>query len=177
MYWAAFLAVLLVPAAAARAQDFSLFAGGLFPGRVNYHGGSTALDRGPVFGIRVSTPFAALLRLEHTLAFSNDFLFPRGAQGLAGAKGLLFHSNLLASIPVGKVVPFATAGVGFVRQYGAEDLPVGTKFAINYGGGLKFPRLYGPLGLRIDGRGYTTTGVFSRSVNMFEFSAGLMLGF
>jgi hypothetical protein len=170
-------ALLAAPPALARAQDISVFAGGLFPGSASYGGASTPLERGPVYGVRLSTPFAKLLKLEHTLAFSNDFLVPRGSGSITGARGLLFHTNLLASVPAGAFVPFVTAGLGFVRQYGAEDLPVGTKFAINYGGGLKLPRAYGPLGLRFDARGYRARGVFSGSVHMFELSAGIVLGF
>jgi hypothetical protein len=68
-----------------------------------------------------------------------------------------------------------TAGAGLLHQYGDSNMPVGTKFAFNYGGGLKLPRLAGPLGLRLDLRGYRTTGIFSSSLNMFEASGGILL--
>ena len=74
-------------------------------------------------------------------------------------------------------MPYVTAGLGLIHQYGADRLPIGTKFAINYGGGLKFPKLLGRAGLRFDARGYTATGVFSHTVNMFEVSGGVMFSF
>ena len=40
---------------------------------------------------------------------------------------------------------------------------------------IKFPRIAGPLGLRFDLRGYRTAGIFSRSLNLFEVSGGILL--
>ena len=57
------------------------------------------------------------------------------------------------------------------QHWGSNNLPIGTKFAINYGGGVKLRKLAGPLGFRIDARGYTATRVFSRAFNMSK-SAG-----
>ena len=171
------LALLLFFAPAARGQDITVFAGGQMPGKVTAEDLLIALDNGPIYGVRISTGFAAFLRLEHTFAFSNDFLFPDQPPGVDRSKGFLFNSNLLANIPVGKVVPYATVGLGLIHQYGSENLPVGTKFAINYGGGLKFLKLLGFAGMRFDARGYTAIGVFSRSVNIFEISGGLLISF
>jgi hypothetical protein len=83
---------------------------------------------------------------------------------------------MIIDIPVHRVVPYLTAGVGLIHQYGDSDLPVGTKFALNYGGGLKLPRLAGPLGLRFDLRGYRA-GAFSGSLNLFEVSGGILVSF
>ncbi len=172
----AFLALLLLPATLC-AQDLTIYAGGLFPGHVTVNNVRTALDRGPVFGVRLSTGFAAFLKLEGNIALSNDFLFPHNQPGVTSAKGVMVNANLLADLPLGKAVPYVTLGLGLMHQYGSGDLPIGTKFDINYGGGLKLPKMYGPIGFRIDGRGYTATGVFSHSVNMFELSGGVMFSF
>lgn len=175
--WLLLLAFLVLSGPVARAQDLTVFAGGLVPGKVTFHNLPTTLDRGPIFGARLSTPFAAFLKLEYTFAFSNDFLFPDNVPGVTSAKGFLLNANLLANIPSGKAVPYVTAGLGLIHQSGSSNLPIGTKFAVNYGGGLKFPKMLGPAGLRIDARGYTATGVFSHSVNMFELSGGIMFSF
>ena len=74
-------------------------------------------------------------------------------------------------------MPYVTAGLGLISQWGSDNLPIGTKFAINYGGGLKLRKLAGPLGFRIDARGYTAVKVFSRAFNMFEISGGILLSF
>ncbi len=160
-----------------RAQDLTVYAGGVLPGHVTVGDVSNALDRGPVFGVRLSTGFAAFLKLEGNFAYSNDFLFPHDQPGVTSARGIMLDANLLADLPLGKAVPYATVGLGLLRQWGSDNLPIGTKFTINYGGGLKFPKMYGPIGFRIDGRGYTATGVFSHAVNMFELTGGVMFSF
>jgi hypothetical protein len=55
-------------------------------------------------------------------------------------------------------------------------MPVGTRFAFNYGGGLKFPRLIGPLGLRFDMRGYRA-GIVSNKMNILEVTGGALISF
>ncbi len=161
----------------AQAQDLTVFVGGLLPGSVKTNDLPTSLDNSPVYGVRVSNGFAAWLKLEYTFAFSNDLLFPSGASDVTGARGVIVNANLLVNIPVGRIVPYVTAGVGLISQFGSDNLPVGTKFAGNYGGGIKLPKLAGPIGIRIDGRGYTATRVFSRALNMFELSGGLLVTF
>jgi hypothetical protein len=71
-------------------------------------------------------------------------------------------------------VPYLTAGIGLVHQYGSSDLPVGTDPAFNYGGGVKVPRIKGPLGLRFDVRGYRV-GFVTDTVNMLEMSGGIII--
>lgn len=118
-----------------------------------------------------------MLGLEHTLAFSSDYLFPSNISAITNAKGFVYNSNLIINVPSHRMVPFVTAGLGLIHQYGSPNLPVGTKFAFNYGGGLKFPKLLGPLGLRFDARGYTATGIFSQHLNIFEVTGGVLINF
>jgi hypothetical protein len=171
------LIALLLFAPAARSQDITAFAGGLLPGTIKIDEIPSSLGNSPVFGVRFDTGFAAVLRLEHTIAFSNDLLFPYGQPGVTNARGFLLNSNLLVHIPVGRIVPYVTAGLGLISQFGSDNLPVRTKFAINYGGGVKLRKLAGPLGFRIDARGYTAVKVFSHAFNMFEISGGILLSF
>jgi opacity protein-like surface antigen len=182
------IAVLFASAGAADASDISLFIGAELPGSVDIPTSCPApantscpdykqgLDNGPVYGLRFGSDFIRYLGMEHTLALSPDFLFPSGDTSVEKAKGFLYSSNLKLSFPDidERMVPFLTAGVGLIHQYGDRNLPVGTKFAFNYGGGLKFPSLAGPLGARIDLRGYRTAA-FSRKVNIVELSVGLMI--
>ncbi len=158
----------------AAAMDLTVFAGGVKPGKLDVGGIKTALDGSPVYGFRLGFPIVPMLGHEHTIAFSSDYLFPSKASDIADAKGFVYNANLIFSIPVGKAVPYVTAGAGLIHQYGSPDLPVGTRFAVNYGGGLKLPRLAGPLGLRFDARGYTAVGTSGSSLNMLEVSAGVL---
>lgn len=159
------------------AGDLTLFAGGVKAGKLTVANVRTSLDSSPVYGVRLSTNFVPLFGMEHTLAFSSDFLFPHDLPQVQDAKGFVYSGNLILNMPATKVVPYLTAGVGLIRQYGSPDLPVGNKLAFNYGGGLKFRELAGPIGLRVDVRGYTATGVFSRTLNLLEVSGGLLISF
>lgn len=162
-------------AALAQAADFSFFLGGVVPGSVEYKSNKTSLDSSPVFGFRVGTGLVPHFGLEHTLAFSSDYLFPRNVAAIKEAKGFVYHTNLVLNLRVGQTIaPYLTAGAGLIHQYGGSNMPVGTKFSFNYGGGVKFPRLAGPLGLRFDMRGYSA-GIFTKKLNMFEISGGVML--
>jgi len=158
-----------------RAADLTLFAGAVKPGSLNLQGIAESLDTSPVYGVRAAFNFVPMLGMEHTLGLSNDFLFPSGASSISNAKGFVYNSNLIINIPAGRSVPYVTAGVGLLRQYGSSNLPVGTKLAFNYGGGMKFPRLFGPLGLRFDVRGYSATGIITERLKMLEITGGILI--
>ena len=165
---------LFIGAAQLHAADLTFYAGGVKPGSLSYNDVKTSLDSSPIFGVRFSTNFVPLFGMEHTLAFSSDYLFPQSIAAVKNAKGFVYNSNLIFNLPVGIAVPYLTAGAGLVHQYGDPSLPIGTKFALNYGGGLKFPHLAGPLGLRFDVRGYRA-GFVSNTLNILEVSGGILL--
>jgi hypothetical protein len=52
---------------------------------------------------------------------------------------------------------------------------IGTKFAYNYGGGVKVTP--GPVGIRGDVRGYGLTGVNGDTMNVIEVSIGVLFRF
>jgi hypothetical protein len=176
-YTGLLLVMVIVTAGASPAADFSLYVGGIIPGTVDYMDEKASLDNSPVIGLRFSShPTSTfVIGLEHTLAISPDFLFPGSMPVIGQARGFIYNSNLLYDSPltINGAVPYLTAGAGLVHQYGDANMPIGTQFAFNYGGGLKFPRLSGPVGLRFDLRGYRL-GMISSKVNMFEISAGIM---
>jgi hypothetical protein len=159
-----------------QAGDLTVFVGGVIPGSIEYKDADISLDNGPVYGVRLATSFVPHFGMEHTLAFSSDYLFPSSLQEINEAKGFIYNSNFIFNIPLGKVVPYLTVGAGLIHQYGDSDLPVGTEFAFNYGGGLKFPRMIGPLGLRFDMRGYRA-GAVSNALHILEMSGGVMISF
>ena len=163
---------------AASAADVSVYVGGVVPGSVEDQGQKIGLDNGPVYGFRIGSNFVPSFGMEHTLAFSSDYLFPSNLSEIGQAKGVIYNSNLILEVPlkIRNAVPYITAGAGFIHQYGSSNMPVGTKFALNYGGGLKFPHLAGPLGLRFDMRGYSA-GVWSGKLNIFEVTGGILFSF
>jgi hypothetical protein len=170
-------AVLSLVCAHAAAADLTGFVGGIKPGKLSIQGVSSPLDGSPVYGFRLGLGFLPFLGQEHTLAFSSDYLFPSSLKEITESRGFVYNSNVIFNAKLGSAVPYLTAGLGLIHQYGSPNLPVGTRLAINYGGGVKFPRIIGPFGLRFDARGYTAVGVSSGNLNMLEVSGGVLISF
>jgi hypothetical protein len=170
------VALLMLAASSSLAADLTAFIGGVKPGKLTLNNVKNSFDSSPVFGFRLGVPFIVWLGMEHTVAFSSDYLFPRNLSAITSAKGFIYKGNLILNFPVKKVVPYLTFGAGVIHQYGSKYLPVGTKLAFNYGGGLKLPKMKGPLGLRFDVRGYTA-GVLGDKINILEVSGGLLISF
>jgi hypothetical protein len=152
------------------AADITLFSGVQNPGKLTIDNVVRDTNLGGVFGARFSG--GQLIGFEQTLAFSPNFLE-------SSRRAFSTQSNLLIGIPTGHVVPYGTAGVGLIATYGdsLDFGDIGTKFAVNYGGGIKFRNLAGPLGVRFDVRGYSVPGVFSQTLNFVEGSVGLLFSF
>ncbi|MBI3895907.1 MAG: outer membrane beta-barrel protein [Acidobacteria bacterium] len=170
-----FLALTVVPVHAA---DFTIFGGMQHPGKLTVRSivdNSTTIPLDPrdfgTFGIRVSQ--GRVFGSETTLAYSPNFISSDNS-------AFIFNGNLLVQAPLVAVRPYATAGLGTVYVRGdtisALDAITGAKFAVNYGGGLKF-KLAGPLGGQFDARGYSLTGVQSERLNIFEVSVGIVFSF
>ena len=158
----------------ALANDVTLFGGFQHPGKVTLRsavsggvsGASQIIDNPidvGVFGIRFA--HGRIVGAEHTLAYAPNFIDSQ-------TKVVIYNSNILIQAPSPLVKPYVTAGAGtfFVRGSGATD--IGTKFALNYGGGLKFFPA-GPIGARIDVRGYAVPSVQSQTLNVIEVSLGV----
>jgi hypothetical protein len=119
-----------------------------------------------VFGLRIG--HGSVFGGEHTLAFTSNFLDSE-------SKALIYNSNLRIMAPTPIVKPYATAGLGGIFTSGEGLSDIGAKFAVNYGGGVKF--MAGRVGLGIDARGYSVPSIQSQTLNLFEVSLGVVFGF
>ena len=124
-----------------------------------------------VFGVRIG--HGGVFGGEHTLAFTPNFID-------ADTKAILYNSNVLIQAPLPVVRPYGTVGLGLIGTSGKGVGVFGTKFALNYGGGVKFTPA-GPVGMRVDVRGYTVpTAEFrvfttqNQSLNFVEVSVGVI---
>jgi len=127
-----------------------------------------------VFGARIG--HGRVFGGEHTLAFSPNFID-------AETKAIIYNSNFLIQAPLPVVRPYATVGLGLIGTSGDGAGVIGTKFAINYGGGVKFMPA-GPVGMRVDVRGYAVPSaefkvftVENQTVNFVEVSVGVIFSF
>ena len=172
------LFLLALTAAPIYAADFTIFGGMQHPGKLTLRSvvdNATTIPLDPrtfgTFGIRVST--GRIIGNETTIAYSPNFISSDNS-------AFIFNSNLMIQAPLGVVRPYATAGLGTVYVRGdtisALEAITGGKFAINYGGGVKF-KLAGPVGGQFDARGYTLTSVQSERLNVLEVSVGIVFSF
>jgi hypothetical protein len=139
-------------------SDLTLFGAAQRPGKLNVKTATTAVSTlntfDPatfgVFGVRVSN--GKVVGGEHTFAYAPNFLE-------ANTKAVILNSNFLVQAPLPKFKPYGTAGLGTVISWGEDAAgrpsfaKIGTKFALNYGGGVKVLPA-GPVGISFDIRGY-----------------------
>jgi len=127
-----------------------------------------------VFGVRFG--HGRIFGGEHTLAFAPNFID-------ADTKAVIYNSNFRIQAPLPVVRPYGTVGLGLIGTSGDGLGVFGTKFALNYGGGVKFLPA-GPVGIAVDVRGYavpsTEFRVFtteSQRVDFLEVTVGVVFAF
>ena len=174
-------AIILAAASSLQAGEIILYGGTQKPGKLKFSSVSEIPEQllegdwGGTFGVRFSGQ--RVLGFDQNISYS-----PRFAK--KGIKAFQMDSNLLLQAP-GNVVPYATAGVGFIVTWGkdiqensvpeeiaAAAFTFGPDFTVNYGGGLKLRRIAGPLGLNVDLRGYTVPNARDGSLNFIQVSFG-----
>jgi hypothetical protein len=172
------IAILVLSAPAfAQDRDLTLFGGIQLPGRVTLsnapstgQSGVTQIINDPanvgVFGVRFGT--GGVLGNESTFAYAPNFLD-------SNSKAVILNSNLRIQVPTPVIKPYVTAGLGTFISWGTGASDIGTRFAINYGGGVKF--MPGNVGLTADIRGYTLPNVQNQNLNVAEVSLGVVFGF
>jgi len=126
---------------------------------------------------------------EHTIAYAPNFLE-------ANTKAIIYNSDILVQAPLPKAKPYVTAGLGSIFSFGTDSSgrpslgKIGSKFAINYGGGVKVLPA-GPVGIRFDIRGYLIPSVKfnlptsptatiqsqTQTLNMLEAGFGIIFAF
>jgi len=176
-----FLAVLIfIMNSPARAIDLTAFGGVQRQGKLTLQSapGTTvnllrtinATNFG-VFGVRIG--HGRIFGGEHTLAFAPNFID-------ADTKAFIYSSDIRLQAPLPGVRPYGVVGLGLIGTSGEGVGRFGTKFAINYGGGVKFMPA-GPVGISVDVRGYavpsTEFKVFaseSQRLDFLEVSVGVV---
>jgi hypothetical protein len=155
------------------------YAGYLNPGTLNLDSIQKGLDfRGTsLYGVRGEADFLKIFGIEQNLGFSprlfNASLCSCGTSA-ADVRGFLYSTNFIVNAPLGRFVPYVTAGVGLLKPWGVSMTTFDATFAGNYGGGVKLNRLIGSMGLRADVRGWRTADIAGKGgINIFEASAGL----
>ena len=155
-------------------RDFTIFAGVQFPGSVNLSDVTSGVPQvltdpinSGLLGIRYSR--GKVWGHEETFAYGNKFLDDH-------SKSIILNGNLVVQVPTPIVRPYATAGMGTIMSWGSGPSDIGSKFAVNYGGGIKIGAP-SKIGVRIDARGYSVFSVQNQTLNIGEVSVGILFGF
>jgi len=169
----AIFALLSVPAFA-EDHDLTLFGGAQFPGNITISNAGSSGNQilsdpksAGLLGVRYS--HARVFGHEETFAYTSSFLD-------SNSKSVVLSSNLLVQAPLPVFKPYVTAGIGPIISWGSGASNLGSKFSLNYGGGLKV-RPAGPIGVRFDARGYSVFGVQSQTLKIGEVSVGILISF
>ena len=172
---------LLLTVPALHAGEAVLYAGFQNPGKLTFDyasdipGDLLEGGYGGTFGARFSG--GRIIGFEQNISFS-----PRFAR--SGVRAFQSDSNLLLQAP-GKIVPYATAGLGYIVTWGQDEptefnpvdvanfaFSMGNNFSFNYGGGIKLRRILGPMGFNVDVRGYTIPSARDGSLSFIQMSLG-----
>lgn len=195
------LTCILAAVPAFAASDLTLFGAADHQGQLTLQGTSSTQtitsNLNPqtfgVFGIRYG--HGNVIGGEHTFAYAPNFIESDG-------RAFIYHSNLRVQAPFPVIKPYGTAGLGWIftsaksqtgttpaAQVVGSIADIGTKFAINYGGGVRIlPK--GPVGVQFDIRGYTLPSVsfalpaagqsvktLNQSLNFFQVGLGVVFRF
>ncbi|HRR57622.1 MAG TPA: hypothetical protein P5568_08725 [Acidobacteriota bacterium] len=127
-----------------------------------------------LFGFRYEKDFLFILGLEQNLVVARRWFTPEDA---SSRTGFYYLANGVINFPVGDIVPNLVVGIGFQHQFGEGEPDLGTSFLSNWGVGVKFRELAGPLGFRIDYRRLGVRGVQDETVTTQELTVGFLVTF
>ncbi len=145
-----------------------------------------------IYGLKGGVFLNQNIQLEGSFGYMNHFeLRPSALNPTTGpVRGVLYDLN--AAYNFGerqflnhRISPFITAGAGGLTTHlpnvNSMAFNGGTKllenndtfFTVNYGAGVKFLNVAGPMGFRVDVRGRTLPNFFGETTTWFEPTAGL----
>jgi hypothetical protein len=161
----------------AQDSDLTIFAGVQIPGKITLSNaastgttGATQIVTDPknagTFGVRFG--HGKVFGTEQTFAYNPNFLANK-------AKALILHSNIRIQVPAPVLKPYVTAGLGTIMTFGTGLSDIGSKFAVNYGGGVRV--MAGPIGVNAGLRGYAVPSVQSQTLYITETSVGINFQF
>lgn len=159
----------------AQASDLSGFVAWNDSGDLSTATSRIDVENYSTLGLRYEKTFLAIFGFENTLAYTREIMVPGGATD--EDDGLYYTGAFVLNIPVGRLVPNFAYGLGFLHRFGDSFPDTGTSFMTNWGVGIKFRELAGPVGLRFDYRRLKLYDVLDDNFNTQELSAGVVLTF
>lgn len=162
-----------------QASDFALFGGWNLADDLKRGTKTVSLQDFSVVGVRYEKDFLFILGFENTFAYNRKALVPEAGQ-YEDEDAVYYSANFVfnfPNFPATKVFPYVTVGLGVFHRFGDAPPDAGTAFLTNWGAGIKFRNLAGPVGFRVDYRRLTIHDVLDKNVTNDEISAGLLISF
>ncbi|GAB4249191.1 MAG: hypothetical protein Kow00109_25240 [Acidobacteriota bacterium] len=157
-----------------QASEVSFGAGFASPEDLQEAGQSFDLKNPQLVFVRYEKDFFIILGVEQNLTLARRWFISSSGEG---REGLYYLANGVINFPVGNIVPNLVVGIGLQHQFGSGFPDLGTSFLTDWGCGLKFRELGGPLGFRIDYRRLGVRGAADETVTTQEMTFGLLLTF
>jgi hypothetical protein len=178
----------------AQRYEIHPYAGGFYPAK---WADTTSLKSDGLYGARGGIYLTQTLELEGNWSYINHFTFEDRDVGTRAMLWDVNSSYSFLGLTFSRLEPFATFGIGAVKinTRGPQNqrilfldptfrnpdstmspavLTNGQSFlALNYGGGVKAFRLWGPIGVRTDLHVRTMPNFFDRANHWFEVTAGV----
>ncbi len=171
----------------AQTVEVNPYAGGLFtPNSIDTETGSFDLKEEGLYGIRASFFPTENVEIEGNFGYINHFEFEESDPE---SRGYLWEASGSYRFDQEGFKPFLIVGIGGITASVDEDEPGfltattpvfeggDTFFTFSYGGGVKTPQLWGPLGLRGDIRGRTIPNLLGEALTWLELTGGLTFTF
>lgn len=163
--------------------EVSLFVGYQYNDTIRAGAGAFELKDIGIWGLRAAIVQDGKYAVEGTFAYLPHYEFVGADPKI---RGILYEGNYVVGVPLPyrikpRIKPFATIGLGGISAL--DEVPqrplttnvLSRRLTLNFGGGVKAERLWGPLGGRFDIRGRTIFDVLDKNPTGLELSAGLIL--
>ncbi len=167
--------------------EINPYAGGLLaPSSVDIGAGSFELKEQGIFGIRAAVFLKDHFEVEGNFGYINHFELEDSDPD---SQGYLWEASGIYRFDLEEFKPFVTVGLGGITTNVDENdagfvnapTPVlgngDTVFTVSYGGGIKAPLLWGPVGLRGDLRARTLPNYQGEALTWMEVTGGLTFSF
>jgi len=179
------LFVVTVFAASVWAQRAEIYpnAGYFWPDTMNNGG---RLNHSGIYGVKGGVFLDQNVQLEGSFGYINHLETVVPVISKPPARGFLYDVNGVYNFGQrqflnARISPFLTVGAGGLTRHlaHASEFQIASSdindnfFTVNYGAGVKFMNVAGPMGFRVDVRGRTLPNYLGETTTWFEPTAGL----
>jgi hypothetical protein len=138
-----------------------------------------------IYGVKGGVFVGENAQVEGSFGYMNHFEMRQPAAPIiAPVRGFLYDVNAAYNFGQrqflnARIAPFVSAGVGGLTTHTPRATALSivdgsdTFFTLNYGTGVKFLNVAGPMGFRVDVRGRTLPNFYGETTTWFEPTAGL----